>query len=132
MAGKYEAELERAEQKEKLAQVKTVAKAKATAGTRATTSCGKTSKKSAVRLRKAANKAVGQNSKDLSHFLLHETYNGSITSAKLLISLVDPAKAGKDKRKKRSGRSLAIDLAAEPVWREPMTEAGAGMDAGSR
>ncbi len=134
MAGKFEAELERAEREEKLAQVKAVVnvKAKATAGTRAKTNRGKTSKKAAESLRKAASNVVEKNSNQLSQFLLDETYKGSITSAKLLISLVVPAKADKDKGKRRSGRSLAMNLAAEPVWQEPMTEAAAATDAGSR
>jgi hypothetical protein len=134
MAGKFEAELERAEREEELAQVKAIVnvKAKATAGTRAKTSRGKTSKKAAESLRNAASIVVAENSNKLSQFLLDETFKGSITSAKLLISLVVPAKADKDKGKKRSGRSLAMNLAAEPLWQEPMTEAGAEAHAGSR
>jgi hypothetical protein len=75
---------------------------------------------------------VAENSDDLSVFLMKTTYGGNITSAKLLISLVAPAKADKDMGKKRSGRSLVIDLAAEPVWQEPMTEAAAETNAWSR
>jgi len=138
MAGKFEAELKRAEQKEKLAQVKAVAKAdaraeaKATVRARAKANRGYTSKKAAASLCNAASKAVADNSMDLSEFLLKTTYGGNITSAKLLISLSAPAKADKDTGKKRSGRSLAIDLAAEPVWQEPMTEAAAETNAWNR
>ena len=132
MAGKFEAELERAERKEQ-AQVKAIvnAKARTTSGTRAMTSRGKTSKKAAEGLRKAASKVVAEDSNLLSKFLRKKAYKGSITSAKLLISLVETAKADKDKGKKRSGRSLAMNLAAEPVWQEPMTEAAGEAHAGS-
>jgi len=138
MAGKFEAELKRAERKEKLAQVKAVAKADARAKAKAIvrmsakTSRGETSKKATECLRNAASKVVAENSDDLSEFLLKTTYGGNITSAKLLISLAVPAKADKDMGKKQSGRSLAIDLAAEPVWQEPMTEAAAETNAWSR
>jgi len=107
MAGKFEAELKRAERKEKLAQVKAVAKAKvkATVRTSAKRNRGETSKKATECLRNAASKVVAENSDDLSVFLMKTTYGGNITSAKLLISLVAPAKADKDMGKKRSGRT---------------------------
>ena len=82
MAGKFEAELERAERKEQ-AQVKAIvnAKARTTSGTRAMTSRGKTSKKAAEGLRKAASKVVAEDSNLLSKFLRKKAYKGSITSA---------------------------------------------------
>jgi hypothetical protein len=131
MAEQFEAKVERAGKKPKLAQVKRTIKTNAETkavtpvSTGVKTGRGGIGNAAAVTLRKAACRVVKANRKTLSDLLLDEAYKGSKDSRKLLISLAAPAKTGKDKGKKRCRRSLAMDLASGPVWQETATESDA-------
>jgi hypothetical protein len=80
----------------------------------------------------AADNLVGKNSKNITRLLLDKAVGGHADSAKLLLSLATPKRAGKDAGKKRCGRSAAQMLAEEPEWREESPEAAAEMNAGSQ
>jgi hypothetical protein len=80
-------------------------------------------------LREAANKAVGQNSAKITKSLLEKTLGGNATIAKLLFSLAEGQAEKADVGKHRRKRSVALKLAAEPVWDDDavgaVTEMGA-------
>jgi hypothetical protein len=80
----------------------------------------------------AADNLVGRNSKNITRLLLDKAVGGHADSAKLLLTLATPKKAGKDTGKKRRGRSAAQMLAEEPEWIGESPEAAAEMNAGIR
>lgn len=76
-------------------------------------------------LRKAAGKAVGENSEKITASLLKGMLAGKAVSAKLLLDLAVQEPENEDEGRNRRGRSVASDLAAEPEWQEPVSEASA-------
>jgi hypothetical protein len=83
-------------------------------------------------LRKAAGKTVGENSEKITASLLKGMLAGKAGSGKLLLDLAEQEPENEDEGKNRRGRSAASDLAAEPEWQEPLSEADAETDPGSR
>jgi hypothetical protein len=83
-------------------------------------------------LRKAAGKAVGKNSGKIADSLLQGALKGDLNSTKLLLSLAELEPAQENAGKSRHGWSVALALAAEPEWQEPVIETTAETNAGSR
>jgi hypothetical protein len=79
----------------------------------------KTARKSgAERLRQAADRRVGRNSKKLADLLTEKALKGDLASTKVLVGLAERKKPSQEPAKKRRGPSLAEQLAAEPQWVE--------------
>jgi hypothetical protein len=70
----------------------------------------------AVRLQKAASRAVGRNSRKLTQMLLDKALAGNVESTKLLVALAEPKKTEEKPKKKRRGLTEAQRLALEPAW----------------
>ena len=65
-------------------------------------------------------------------FALEESVGSDATSAKLLLSLAEAKLAKAGGKKKKAGRSQAMELAAEPEWQEPVAEFFAETSGGRR
>jgi hypothetical protein len=83
-------------------------------------------------LREAAGKKVGENSGKIAQSLLDGALGGDVNSAKLLLSLAELEPEQEDAGNPQLGWSLALALAAEPEWQEPVIEASAETRGGSR
>lgn len=87
-------------------------------------------------LRRAVGKEVSKKSGQIAKSLVQGTLDGNANSARIVMALVDK-RAKKSSQPKRAGakgesrRSAAIDLAAEPQWKDEDEKDGATQD-GSR
>ena len=75
-------------------------------------------KSGAERLRSAADRRVGQNSKELADLLLGKALAGELAYAKVLVGLAD-GKKPEPGPEKRHWLSFIEQLATEPEWAEP-------------
>lgn len=85
-------------------------------------------------LRGLAIKAMRRRNSRIAHSLLESTLLGDLNSARLLVTITDPKKGGKDELKKPRHPSLGLLLEAEPEWEEEQDddEEDAEMNAGCR
>lgn len=88
-------------------------------GTRKRASRGKTTRTDgAERLRQAADKLVGRNSKKLADLLTNKALEGDLASTRVLVGLAERKKPKAEPVKKRRGPGMAERLAAEPKWQK--------------
>jgi hypothetical protein len=73
-------------------------------------------------LRGMAIKAMRRRNSRIAHSLLESTLLGDLNSARLLVTITDPKKGGKDELKKPRHPSLGLLLAADPEWEEEQDE----------
>jgi hypothetical protein len=73
-------------------------------------------------LRRVACRTVKRKSAAITNSLAKMAIKGSLSSAKLLISLAGPATEKAGPKKSRRGRTDAMDLAAEPGWEDANTK----------
>lgn len=85
-------------------------------------------KAGAAKMREAADKIVGRDSKPILEALSKGGQNGRILSAKFLYDLAHSAEEAGEAQNARTFRSMALELANAPEWTEP-SEAGADEDA---
>ena len=77
---------------------------------------------SAQTMRKMARQTVKQNSAAFAESLYKKASEGDVNSAKLLLSLMEAQPEKASAKKKRRGRTEAMELATEPDWQEPGIE----------
>jgi hypothetical protein len=87
---------------------------------------------SAEILRKIACQTVRRDGSAIANSLSRRASAGDATSAKLLLSLAEAKLAKAGGKKKKAGRSQAMELAAEPEWQEPVAEFFAETSGGRR
>jgi hypothetical protein len=88
--------------------------------TRKRASRGKTARRDgAERLRQAADRQVGRNSKKLADLLTEKALKGDLASTRVLVGLAERKKPKAEPAKKRRGPGLAERLAVEPEWQKP-------------
>jgi hypothetical protein len=73
-------------------------------------------------LREAAGKAVGENSAEITASLLKAILEGKLNSGKMLFELAELQPEHEDEGTVRRRWSVAVALAAEPEWQEPVDE----------
>lgn len=75
-------------------------------------------------MRSAADRQLGQNSRQIAEAFGKKAADGDLNSAKFLVAVaVAEKKASKTTRKKRHGPTEAQRLALEPQWVPPQTDA---------
>jgi hypothetical protein len=87
---------------------------------------------SAETLRKIACQTVKRNATEIANSLSRRASAGDRNSARLLLLLAESQLEKANGKKKRAGRSEAMELAAEPEWQEPAMESFAETNGGSR
>ena len=83
-------------------------------------------------LRRAACEVVGQKRAVFVKSLMERAIKGDLNSAKLLLEIADPQAKKERPKRAREVQSAAMGLAVEPEWQDPLGEAGAELEAGSR
>lgn len=71
-------------------------------------------------LREAAREAVLEKCEEIADSMVNQAIAGDLDIAKLLLTLVSAQPDAVVEKKKRRGRSLAAELAAEPPWQGPV------------
>jgi len=81
------------------------------------------------KLCRAAGRAIGAKTKDITELLVRKTLSGDLRSAKMLIALGEPQQMKKKVNKKgkagMSRRTAAMRLSDEPEWVETVAEENA-------
>ena len=80
-------------------------------------------------LREAACRTVRDNALRLTGSLMNRAMNGDANCARVFLSLVEKRPEKEATSKKKRCRSIALELAAEPQWKELGNEAAAGAGA---
>jgi len=92
-------------------------------GTRKRASRGKAARTDgAERLRQAADRQVGLNSKKLTDLLTEKALKGDLASTRELVRLAERKKPKAELAKNRRGPARVEQLAVEPAWQEPPEE----------
>jgi hypothetical protein len=84
------------------------------------------------KLNKEALKLMDEKATEIAQFLLNNTLDGQVPSARLLVELAEGDVGAEEALTMRPFRSVALELAAEPQWKGEETEAGAEMCSGPR
>jgi|SRR5271166_2186825 len=95
------------------------------------TNAGGTFKKT-KKLNEAALKLVDEKAAEIAQSLYDSTIDGHMLSARLLVELAEGNVEAEEAVTMRPLRSLALNLAAEPEWRDEESGASAETGAGSR